>query len=43
MACACLAVLVTVVWWWGQVGDRPRMKAVVGLKTGTRKAPPAYT
>lgn len=28
MACAYLAVLVTVVWWWGQVaaGDRPTMK-----------------
>lgn len=28
MACAYLAVLVTVVWWWGQVAgaDRPMMK-----------------
>lgn len=32
MACACLAVLVTSVWCWGQVGDRPTT-AVAQRKT----------
>lgn len=36
MACACLAVLVTSVWCWGQVGDRPTT-AVAQRKTLLRQ------